>query len=115
MDALRAAGLTANPRKSKIRHKQVVYLGFEAGDGRVKALKDKVEVLRSTPLSANKEALQRFLGVASYYWRDVPCFTSRATVPSEMLMKKRLKILHWTPQTKWTFEDVRDSLCQGGV
>lgn len=47
-ERLQAAGLRVNPRKSKLGFKELEYLGYTVGQGRLKPQKKEVEAILST-------------------------------------------------------------------
>lgn len=76
LQALRQTGLTVNLKKSKLGQATLQYLGFHIGRGEIWDIPDKVAALRDVPLPSIKKELQQFLGLANYYCRFVPCFSS---------------------------------------
>lgn len=88
------AGLTANETKSWLERRLVQYLGFCVGSGTVQAIPDKVDTLCKVPWPQyNKQDVQRFLGLASYYRWFVPYFTSLAASLSDLTQGEGLSNL----------------------
>lgn len=83
--ALHKAGLTANQKKSHLSHISIQYLGFNIGQGRIWAVKDKVEVLAKAALLQMCKELKGFLGLASYYCCFVPHFATLAALLTDLL------------------------------
>ena len=63
---LSEANLTVNLIKSEFCHTTVTYLGHVVGQGKVKPIKAKVEVIEQYPAPTTKRELMRFLGMAGH-------------------------------------------------
>lgn len=72
VDALRKAGLTANPIKCKLGWTEMEYLGYTIGRGNVKPQERKLEAIQKWPQPVNKKQVKAFLGLAGYYILSLP-------------------------------------------
>jgi len=59
--------LTVNLVKSEFGHAHVTYLGHVVGQGQVKPVDAKVEVIKYSTATDRKELMRFFLGMAGYY------------------------------------------------
>lgn len=102
LDALRQTGLTVNLKKSKLGQRAIQYLGFHIRHGKIWAGPDKVATLWDVPLPLppTKDDLQRFLGLANYYWGFVPWFSTQASPLTDLLKGKG----QGTQPVRWTLE-----------
>ena len=70
-DRLRAAGLTAKPRKCKFRMAQCISLGHVVGNRLVHLEPSKIDAVISFPIPQTKKQIQAFLG----YWILLEIYT----------------------------------------
>ena len=89
VDALRKAGLTANPKKCAIGLEEAKYLGYVIGRGVIKPQVNKVEAIRSWPRPVTTRQVKSFLGIVGYYMRFVPHFATIASPLSELLKGRK--------------------------
>uniref|UniRef100_K7EX57 ribonuclease H n=1 Tax=Pelodiscus sinensis TaxID=13735 RepID=K7EX57_PELSI len=115
MRALEEAGLTANPKECHLAQREVSYLGYTVGGGRLKPLLDKVEALRSYPPPATKRQVRGFLGLAGYYRRFVPDFATIAAPMTELTKDVHPNKVQWTTQPDQAFRELKRRLVQAPV
>ncbi|XP_065268782.1 uncharacterized protein LOC135885080, partial [Emys orbicularis] len=113
--SLRAAGLTANPKKCRIGWQETTYLGYTIGGGQVKPLVGKVQALAACPPPTTKRHVRQFLGLAGYYRRFIPDFASIAAPLTELLTKTSPRWVEWTPECDSAFRALKDCLCREPV
>ena len=109
-NCLQEAKLIAKPSKCVIGHAQIVYLGHLVGSGEMYPLKSKVECLRQFPIPETKKQLRSFLGLASYYRRYIPNFSSIATPLTDRTGKKFPNKIKWTPECDKSFQNLKNKL-----
>ena len=78
LDALRQAGMTANPKKCKLGFEEVEFLGYLIERGNVKPQERKVHAVCDWPIPRSKTQVKSFLGLAGYYSRFIPNFAAIA-------------------------------------
>lgn len=87
----------------------VQYLGFNIGWGRVLPIQDKGEVLAKAATPTTRKKIQSFLGLANYYRRFVPRFSTLASPLIDLLKGggKGNKAIQLTPQTLTAFKALK--------
>ena len=75
-DHLSDAKLTINLSKSESACATVTFLGHVVGQGQIKPVDSKVCAINDFPRPENKKQLMRFLGMAGYYRKICPYFSS---------------------------------------
>lgn len=86
-ECLRRHGLRINVEKSKFCMKEVNYLGFIVGGGIIRTSDEKVEAIRNFKIPRTVREVRQFLGVANYYRKFVPNFSSLASPISDLIKK----------------------------
>lgn len=76
--ALREAGLKLKPSKCFFAQKKVHYLGHVVSAAGVSPDPAKVEAVSSYPVHTDVKQLRQFLGLANYYHRFVPAYSTIA-------------------------------------
>nr|XP_054591237.1 uncharacterized protein LOC129155100 isoform X2 [Nothobranchius furzeri] len=115
LSRLRDAGLTVNPSKCVLARREVEYLGFRVGDGVVKPLVAKVQALESCQTPRTKKQLRSFLGLAGYYHRFIPHFSSRAALLTDMTGSKYPNVIQWTEKAMAAYRDMQHALGKESV
>ncbi len=85
LQRLQEAGLTVNPRKCAIAKAETEYLGFVIGKGVIKPQVGKVQAIEGCPQPRTRKELRSFLGMAGFYNKFIPSFSSRAAVLTDMV------------------------------
>lgn len=70
-DLLAHANLTINLSKSKFCRKELRYLGYIVGEGKLKPDSAKVEGITGIPIPMSAREVRRFLGLTSWYRRFI--------------------------------------------
>ena len=104
-DRLSDAKLTVNLTKSEFGCAHVIYLGHVVGQGHVKPFNAKVSAISNFPIPECKRQLMRFLGVAGYYRKFCPNF-STISEPLTCLLKKNVPFV-WTDSCQTAFEKLK--------
>ncbi|KAI7808673.1 hypothetical protein IRJ41_011194 [Triplophysa rosa] len=92
LGALRAAGLTANPKKCAVGRVEVRYLGFHLGHG---------------------QEVRQFLGLAGYYRRFVPNYSDLTSPLTDLTKKEAPDPVQWSEKCQQAFSQVKAALCGG--
>ena len=104
-ERLTEANLTVSLMKTEFCHAVVEYLGHVVGNGQVKPVKAKVEAILNYSTPTCKKELMRFLGMAGYYRKFCPNFSSIA-YPLTNLLCKNSKFL-WGESCQNAFEQIK--------
>ncbi|XP_072036952.1 uncharacterized protein [Amphiura filiformis] len=112
-ERLSKANLTVNLMKSEFCHTTVTYLGHVVGQGQVKPIKAKIEVIEQFPTPMTKKELMRFLGMAGYYRKFCANFSEIAH-PLTNLLRKDEKFI-WTDQCQSAFSKIKAILINAPI
>lgn len=74
MNRLREVGLKLKPTKCQFARNEVAYLGHVITPAGLQPNSSLVESVLEFPVPRSIQELRRFLGLASYYRRFIPCF-----------------------------------------
>lgn len=97
-------------RKSKLGFRELEYLRYFFGEGRLKPQKKKVEAILNATRPQTKKHLRKFLGLMGYYSRFIAGFATKASPMTDLLGKKQPDKLHWGPRVRKAFEDLLQAL-----
>ncbi|CAM5155346.1 unnamed protein product [Natator depressus] len=115
LDRLQEAGLTIKAEKCKVGMAEVSYLGHRVGSGCLKPEPTKVEVIRDWPTPQTKKQVQAFIGMAGYYRRFVPHFSSIAAPITELCKKGKPDKVVWTEQCQKALCALKEALISDPV
>lgn len=107
-DRLIEAGLTINRDKCKFCLPELKYLGFVVNQSGLFVDPDKVKAITEIPAPKNTRQVRRFVGMASWYRRFIPNF-STITAPITSLLKKNKKFV-WNDECQNSFQKIKDCL-----
>ena len=112
-ERLARAGLKLKPKKCFLFQKRVSYLGHVVTDEGIAADPEKVEQVRTWPTPENSTEVKSFLGLASYYRRFIPDFSTIAK-PLYKLTEAKAEFA-WTEQCQLAFDSLKGLLTSGRV
>ncbi|KAK3100143.1 hypothetical protein FSP39_015288 [Pinctada imbricata] len=112
-DILAKANLTVNLAKSEFCHATVEYLGHKVGQGFVTPIMAKVEAISKFPIPTNKKEVMRFLGMAGFYRKFCPNFSS-VVGPLTNLLQKKVNFA-WTNDCDESFKKIKCVLMNSPV
>jgi len=105
---LRKAGLTVKPSKVTLAKRGIRFLSHVVKDGKLYVDESKAEAINNFPRPRNLKAVQRFLGMASYYGKFIPNF-SELSRPLNALKRKGVRF-KWGKEQDISFEKIRRCL-----
>ena len=112
-DRLHKANLVINLAKSEFAKAKVTYLGHIVGQGQVLPREAKVEAILSFPIPQTKKELLRFLGMAGFYRKFVPNF-STVVSPLTNLLKGKVKYI-WSDECQNAFVKLKSIMANEPV
>ena len=110
---LKKAGLKLNPDKCDFVKSELEFLGHVVSDKGIRTDPAKIEKVKNFPIPTNITQLRGFLGLALYYRRFVPDFSTIA-VPLNKLLKKGVTY-SWTDQQQKAFDALKSCLISSPV
>jgi len=115
LQCIRDAGLTINPQKCAVAQKEVEYLGYVIGFGKIKPQVGKVEAIQSFPVPATKKKVKSFLGLVGWYRKFIPHFAERSDVLNNLTKITAPNKVHWSEECDRAFRELKDSICTHSV
>uniref|UniRef100_A0A8C6VTB1 Gypsy retrotransposon integrase-like protein 1 n=1 Tax=Nothobranchius furzeri TaxID=105023 RepID=A0A8C6VTB1_NOTFU len=103
---IKAAGLTINPQKCCLAQKQVEYLGFVIGHGKLRPQVGKMEAIRSFPIPTTKKKVKSFLGLVGWYRKFIPHFADRSAVLHDLTKVAVPRKVNWTAECDHAFTNL---------
>jgi len=85
---LKDSGLKINPDKCEFGCREVRYLGYRVNEQGMCTDPEKIEPVLSFPAPANVKELRRFLGMAGWYRRFIPDFSTTVSPLTSLLKNK---------------------------
>ncbi|CAJ0968777.1 unnamed protein product [Ranitomeya imitator] len=111
LESLRAAGLTANPKKCAIGLTEARYLGYVIGRAVIKPQVNKIEAIQNWPKPLSSKQVRAFLGIIGYYRRFIPNFAGKSASLTDLLKGKKTVMVKWNPQAEEAFQSLKSALC----
>ena len=115
LSSIQAAGLTINPQKCAIAQKEVQYLGFVIGFGKIKPQLGKVEAIHAFPVPTTKKKVRGFVGLVGWYRKFVPHFADRSAVLNDLTKASAPNKVRWTDECDRAFKDLKEAICSHPV
>ena len=101
----RKARLVVNLKKCEFVKGTVVYLGHQIGHGTIVPKSKNVEAIGNFPVPSNRKQVMRFLGMAGYFRRFIPNFSTIAN-PLTNLLKKNVQFI-WDGDCETSFNHLK--------
>lgn len=110
---LNDAGLTINQEKCKFCRSELKYLGYVVDREGLHADPDKVRAILDIPTPTNVADIRRFIGVASWYRRFIPSFSTISSPLTALLRKQRA--WEWTDECERAFQAIKEKLVSAPI
>ena len=110
---LRSANLKLKSKKCRLAEHEVEYLGYVISRDGLSTDPRKIRAVREFPTPQDVKTLRSFLGLASYYRRFVPNFSTVAR-PLHALTRKGVQF-DWTESCQLAFERLKELLTTSPV
>ena len=116
LDRLRSAKLTANPSKCMIGYDSIECLGHNIVGQTVRPQEDKIQAIRDAPRPSTKTQIKSFLGLAGFYRRFIPNFSSIASPLTDLTKKNRPNsIKDWQDHHDRPFQTLKNRLTSSPI
>lgn len=113
---LKMANLTINFEKSVFFRSELKYLGYVINSKGLHVDPSKIETIINYPTPTNKKEVKRFLGIASWYRKFVPNFSSIAGPLNKLTStNKKTNPFAWTTQAEESFNKLRELLVSAPI
>ena len=102
LQKLSDAGLRLKREKCEISVPSVMYLGHKVSEQGVEVLQDKVQAIAEAPAPSNKQQLQSWIGMVTYYDKFLPNL-STVLEPLHKLLRKNVEF-KWSDKQETAFK-----------
>ena len=110
LQRLREANLTAKPSKCQIGCQDVEFLGHIVGQGKLQPMQDKLQKIRGARHPETKKELRSFIGLASYYRKFIPNFSTIAAPLTDLTKNREPNKVVWTGKQEEAFTLLKEHL-----
>jgi transposase InsO family protein len=117
LSVLREQKLYAKPSKCVFAVEELEFCGHIVGNGKVRPMPEKLEVIKSWPKLRNVHDVRQFLGLATYYRRFVRGFARISAPLSDLLKetdvelrKNKFRPVIWNVACELAFGDLKTAL-----
>ena len=110
---LRQANLKLKPKKCRIFQTEVAYLGHLVSHDGIRTDPKKIESIKTWPTPCDVKGVRSFLGIASYYRKFIPNFSSIAH-PLTRLTEKDVKF-QWSDEETRSFDSLKKNLISSPI
>ena len=116
LDRLRLAKLTAKPSKCFIGYSSIECLGHNIVGQTVRPQEDKIQAIREATQPQTKRQMKSFLGLAGFYRRFIPSFSSIASPLTDLTKKDRPNsIKDWQDKHEKAFQTLKTRLTSSPI
>jgi len=106
LSRLRAAGLTANPKKCQWGGRSMKFLGHQVGGGRMSLPSHRAEALSRYERPVSKKGLRAFLGSIGFYRRYVQRRASQTAILTPLTAKAAPSKVEWSEEGERAFNNI---------
>ena len=111
LDRLWSAQLTAKPSKCLIRYGSIECLGLNIVDQTVRPQEDKIQAFRDATRPQTKRQTKSFLGLAGFYSRFIPSFSSITSPLTDLTKNDRPNsIKDWQDKHEKAFHTLKTNI-----
>ncbi len=102
---LRDANSRLKPKKCTLFQREVVYLGHVVSDEGISCDPSKLEAVRNWDSPTNVTEVRNFVGLAGYYRKFIPDFSTVAYPLTQLTQKNRT--FRWSDQCESSFQQLK--------
>ncbi len=113
LERLRSHNLRVKLEKCTIAARQVSFLGHVVSESGITPDPAKIEAVKNITSPRNIKGVRSFLGLAGYYRKFIPAFSSIAA-PLLQLTQKAARFI-WTDECEHTFQRLKQLLCSAPI
>ena len=113
LNRIRKAGLKLSPKKCKLLHSKVEFLGHVVSREGISTDPSKVKAIQDWPIPLDLTGVRSFLGTCSYYRRFIKGYANIAK-PLHQLAEKNRKFF-WSPECQEAFDQLKLELSQSPI
>lgn len=113
LETLEKAGLVINPDKSEFCCSEVKYLGYLVNHKGLQVDPEKLGPIETFPAPKTVTQVRRFVGMASWYRRFIPDFSTKVE-PINRLIAKGTKFI-WGPEQQTAFDLIKRMLLDAPI
>ena len=114
-ERIREAGLTIRPSKTMIGYTNLGFIGHNVGSGQVAMEADKLTKIEEAPRPKTKQQVRSFLGLAGYYRKFIPNFSTIAVPLTDLTKKGQPNIVRWGEAQEKSFQTLKHMLTQAPI
>jgi len=103
-------GMTLKLSKCKFAKKSVKFLGFEVGEGIIRPITDKLQVIKNLPEPTNKKGIRSFLAMCRFYAKHLEKFSELSATLSDMTKNKARGTFIFDDKQRAAFEGMKQSI-----
>lgn len=112
-NSLRKANLKLKPRKCVLFQNHVKFLGHVVSDQGISCDEDKIQTVLDWPIPSNVSEVRGFLGLAGYYRRFIPNFSTVSFAMTRLTQKNRSFV--WDESCQKSFEKLKQLLVSSPI
>lgn len=114
LERCREKGIKLNKDKMRLHCRSVKFMGHEITADGMKSDPKKIESITKMPQPTDKQAVQRFLGMATYLSRYIPNY-SEISAPLRELTRRENEF-HWDPYVQGkSFDEIKRMIAMNAV
>ena len=110
---VRVNNMRLNPTKTSIGFHEMEFLGFTVSDKGISISPRKMEAIKRIAVPSNKKSLQKLIGLAQYFRRYIPSFSSKIA-NMRQLLKKDQKFI-WTENCQQELDHLKRLLLEAPI
>jgi len=103
-------GMTLKLTKCKFAKKSVKFLGFIVGEGTIRSVTEKLEIIKNLPEPTTKKGVRSFLAMCRFYAKHLENFSELSATLSDMTKNKARGTFVFDEKQRAAFEAMKTSI-----